>query len=114
MPRITILAHVLPIAIVIQVIRAGDVLGNVTIAAITIVRIVMSRILEISVVAAIATVVGTRIAIAIIAVQIRSGLIVIDPRDGCRSGIATAWDCQDFAFLNRSRARLADDLRFAA
>jgi len=74
MPGVTVVTHVLPVTIIVEVVDAWDVVGNVVIARGTTIRIVVVGVVEIGIVIAIAAIVFARIAIAEMVVEQSAGL----------------------------------------
>src|SRR5258708_11578379 len=80
MPAVAIVAYVLPIAIVIEVIDARNVIAHIVVAVVLARGIIVVRIVEITVVAAITAVIAARITIAIVVVNHCARLTRIDAR----------------------------------
>src|SRR6266568_1183272 len=70
-PAITVTTQLLPVAIVVQVIYSGNVVSYVLIAGESTRRIIVERIVQVGIVAIVATVIQARVAIAIVAIHHR-------------------------------------------
>src|SRR5213593_4745479 len=113
MPGVTIVVHILPIAIVIEVVDPRHIVADIVVAIVIARRIVIVRIVQISVIAAIAAVVPARITIAVIVVDYSACLVGIHTRQG-RTGSAGTRQSKRLALFNRAAAALTDKLRATA
>src|SRR2546421_2503548 len=113
MPAVAVVAHVLPIAIVIEIVDPRNVIADVVVTVIESLRLVRVRIFEVSVVIAIAAIVTLRISSPIVVVDVSARLVWFYPRHHCRR-VSLTRHRKRFAFLNVSRPVLSDDLSCAA
>src|SRR5438132_10170112 len=113
MPAVAVIAHILPITIIIEIVDARNVFRYIVVARITTRRVVVIRIIEISVVVAITSIITARIARAIIVVEKFSGLPCIHARE-LGAGAARTRDCEHFALFDAPGATLPNNLCFAA
>ncbi len=113
MPGVTVVAHVLPVTIVVEVVDTWNVFGNVVIARVITIWIVIVGVVEIGVIVTIAPVVLARIAIAKMVVEQSAGLARIDARH-YRAGVTLTRNRQHFAFVDATAPALANHLGFAA
>ena len=113
MPTVTVTAHILPIAIVVEVFDARNDVRHILVADITIVWIVVIRIVQVGVVVTITPVVERRILIAVVVVQEISGVIRIEARQhDIRSSLPD--ERQHFASTDLPASGEADHLRQSA
>src|SRR2546430_12400802 len=100
MPAVAVIAHVLPIAVIVKIVHARNLIRDVVVTGVMGRRIVIVGIVEIGVVVSISSVISFRIPIAIVAVEIAACLVVINARD--RAAVrrrSAAWDRQYFTFI---------------
>src|SRR3989440_3295237 len=113
MPDVSVIAHILPIAVIVEIVDTGNVFTYVVVTRIPARRIVVVRIVEIRVVIAITTIIGFRITRAIVIVDQIPGLIRFDARH-YRGPVALTWNLQVLALLHAARTPLTHDLGLAA
>src|SRR5256885_12076281 len=113
MPAVTVITYILPVAIIIEIVDAWYVVTDVVIAAVIPRRIVVVRIVQISIVTTIAAIVPARITIAVIVVDHGAGLVRIDARKR-GSGSTGTWQSQCLAFFDCAAAPVSHELRAAA
>src|SRR2546429_7631874 len=113
MPAVTIITHILPVAIIIEIVNPRHVVTDVVITAVIPRRIVIVRIVQISIVTTIAAIVPARITIAVIVVDYGTGLVRIHARKRGR-GSAGTWQSQRLAFFDRAAAPVSHGLGRAA
>src|SRR5258706_5058279 len=109
MPAVTVIAYVLPVPIVIQIIDARNIITDIVVTGVLPRRIVVIRIVEVGVIAAITAIVLTWIAGAIVIVQDGTCLIWIDARLDCLRA-ALAGNDKVFTFLDAAGATLSRHL----
>src|SRR5258706_11579997 len=81
MPAVTIVTYVLPVAIVVEVIDARNVIAHIVVAVVLARGIIVVRIVEIRVITAITTVIAARITRPIVVVDHRARLTCINARE---------------------------------
>jgi hypothetical protein len=102
MPHVAVITHVPPIAIIIQIINARNVVVDVIVTGVEMRRIVVIGIVEVCVVIAIASVVVLRIASPIVVVDDVAGLVRLYFRDGGWLAAPVAGHRQVLTLLNFS------------
>src|SRR5882762_2047239 len=103
MPAMAIATHILPVAIVIQIVCAGYVVVYILIARKPLIRIVVERIAQVTIVVNIATIVTAWVAITIIVVHQRARRAGFYARQR-RSGRTLTRHRKDFALFDATAA----------
>src|SRR5437588_9706220 len=109
MPGVAIVAHILPIAIIVEIVNARHVVTDVVIATVIAGRIIVIRIVQIAIVATIAAIVPARITIAVIVVYHGARLVFIHARER-GAGSARTWQRKRLTFFDRAAASISDKL----
>src|SRR6185436_5869686 len=84
-PGITVVGNLLPVTVVIQIVYAGDRVVNVLITRIAPVRVVVVRVIDVSVIAGIASVVSVSVLITIIVINQVTRIAIVNARQRCFS-----------------------------